>query len=336
MLFERGVHDAFAAPNSGDGFMKIRSRDLLEIIIISWLLIAALLVPPRYWHHICRWGASISAKLRTGAFQRNVSHIRAIIDQKVINQSPEEIELGRLAAEYYDRLLILKQYWPAGWNPSMRLFGAEKLISALERNSGIILWVNDCAGSRLVTKMALHDAGFAVSHLSRPTHGFIRTEFGASVLNRLWTRIEDRYLDERITIIKENRHAALKTLRQRLKEKRIVSITVGPWARRMAEVSFFSAQMRVPTGPVWLAMEFDAVLLPVFTNRSEDGSFEVRIADAIKLSNTGDGEDTVQGAVQRMAADLRVFVSKYPGQWRGWFGIRPDRILRSRVSSVPE
>ncbi len=324
MLFDSGVHGAFAAPNSGGEFMKIRSRDLLEIITVSWLLIAALLVPPQYWHHICRWGASISAKLRIGAFQRNVSHIRAIIDQKVINASPKEIELERMASEHYDRLLILRQYWHAGWKSSMRLFGAEKLTSALERNSGIILWVNNCAGSRLVTKMALHDAGFAVSHLSRPTHGFSRTEFGVSVLNRLWTRIEDRYLNERITITKENKQVALKILRQRLKEKRIVSITVGPWAQRMAEVSFFSAQMRVPTGPVWLATEFDAVLLPVFTNQSEDGSFEVRIADAIELSNTGSREDALRNAVQRLAADLSVFVSKYPGQWRGWFGIRPD------------
>jgi hypothetical protein len=239
-----------------------------------------------------------------------------------MNVSPEEIELERTASEFYDRLLILKQYWHAGWKPSMRLFGAEKLTSAMERNSGIILWVNDCAGSRLVTKMALHDAGFAVSHLSRPTHGFSRTEFGVSVLNRLWTRIEDRYLNERITIRKENKQVALKILRQRLKAKQIVSITVGPWARRMAEASFFAVQMRVPTGPVWLATEFDAVLLPVFTNRSEDGSFEVRIADAIELSKIGSREDALRDGAQRLAADLRVFVSKYPGQWRGWHGIR--------------
>ena len=208
----------------------------------------------------------------------------------------------------------------------MRLCGAEKLTSALEQESGVILWVDNSAGSRLLVKMALYEAGFAVSHLSRPSHGFVDSEFGVSVLNRFWTRIEDRYLDERITFPERhgNRQAPLKVLRQRLKENRIVSITIGPWAKKMAEVPFFATRMPVATGPISLALNSNATLLPVFTNQREDGGFEVRIADPIELSTTGNRDKIIQDAAQRLAADVTAFIAENPGQWRGWFEFRPD------------
>ena len=54
--------------------------------------------------------------------------------------------------------------------------------------------------SQLVSKMALHRAGYGLVHLSRSEHGYSSTIFGMRCLNPLRSRIESRYLAERVVI----------------------------------------------------------------------------------------------------------------------------------------
>lgn len=53
----------------------------------------------------------------------------------------------------------------------------------------------------LLTKRTLAEAGYAVHHLSSYIHGFsIRSRLGEALLNPIRTRVEDRYLAERVRI----------------------------------------------------------------------------------------------------------------------------------------
>ena len=112
----------------------------------------------------------------------------------------------------------------------------------------MILWVGGFAHHQLITLMALRQADFAVHQLTRPEHGFSTSLFGIRWLNRLWTRIERRFIAERVVILNNDAGPALQLLRQRLGAN----------------------------GIVWITSH--AALLPVFTIfGANDGSYDVTI-----------------------------------------------------------
>ncbi|HJS31987.1 MAG TPA: hypothetical protein VJ924_08335 [Alphaproteobacteria bacterium] len=74
---------------------------------------------------------------------------------------------------------------------TMRAYSS--VLTLVSRGSGgAILWVGNFYDSSLATKMVFRRRGVDVTHLSRPRHGFSRTEFRIRRLNRIRTKVEDR------------------------------------------------------------------------------------------------------------------------------------------------
>jgi lauroyl/myristoyl acyltransferase len=163
--------------------------------------------------------------------------------------------------------------------------------------------------------------------LTRPQHGFSRSPYGVRVLNPAWTKIEDRFIAERITIHEENTDAALELLQRRLAANRVVSITVGSWARRTADLSFFKGTIRLATGPAHLSRVCHTPLLPVFTLRSDSGGYHVSVGAAIDEKTTSQGDYT--HTIMSYVKTLEKYVLRYPDQWNGW--IRHVRRVPSDV-----
>jgi lauroyl/myristoyl acyltransferase len=207
-----------------------------------------------------------------------------------------------------------REYRPGGWNPEIQVAGAEYIETALARGCGVVLWINMFAYSDLATKKGLHEAGYRISHLSRPHHGISRTQFGIRVLNPVWTRIENRYLAERVTIHDDDSGSALATLRTRLKENRIVSITVGDQAKRTVEVSIVGTTVRVATGPLHLARTMNAVLIPVFTVMRDTGTLVVNVERPL-MTGDDDRAESYESVAQRHAWMLEHYLQQFPGQW---------------------
>jgi lauroyl/myristoyl acyltransferase len=207
-----------------------------------------------------------------------------------------------------------REYRPGGWNPEIQVAGAEYIETALARGCGVVLWINMFAYSDLATKKGLHEAGYRISHLSRPHHGISRTRFGIRVLNPVWTRIENRYLAERVTIHDDDSGSALATLRTRLKENRIVSITVGDQAKRTVEVSIVGTTVRVATGPLHLARTMNAVLIPVFTVMRDTGTLVVNVERPL-MTGDDDRAESYGSVAQRHAWMLEHYLQQFPGQW---------------------
>lgn len=200
------------------------------------------------------------------------------------------------------------------WRPTIRWDGRENLDAALARGSGVILWVSDFVYSSLVTKMAFDEAGFPVTHLSRPGHGFSYTPFGIRFLNRFWTKVEDRFLRERVLITNETRKKTLELLGQRLAINGVISITVGNLAQRTLQVRFFGGTIRVATGPIHLARLTGASLLPIFTLRADDGVYHVSIGAPLNVESGSDYSSPLQSYSQM----LESYVLRHPDQWNGW------------------
>ena len=242
--------------------------------------------------------------------------VARVLSNYVSKQRACEIDAGWRARALEARMQILAMHRPhRSWQPEIQMDGLEHLEAALARKTGVILWISDFVYSSLITKMAFCRAGYDVSHLTRAEHGFSGTPYGVRILNPLWTKIEDRFIAERITIDQENTGKVLELLRQRLTANRIVSITVGRWARRTLDLPFFKGTIRLATGPAHLSKTCNAALLPIFTYRNQ-GKYYVAIGSAISEQSTP--QENYTQTVQSYVNTLKDYVVQYPDQWNGW------------------
>jgi lauroyl/myristoyl acyltransferase len=287
--------------------MAMTKHDVRDIGRIGFYTLIAWLTPPRFWR---------TAAQLTGWIGRTPYSPPAI--KKIFANVYSDADIADAAAKLqcYARELNIQIFGLGGpwrsWRPDIRLNGITHLQKVLESGRGAILWVTETAFSTLIVKMALYNAGYHAIQLSRPGHGFSISNFGIRFLNPFWIRVEDRFIKERVLIIGETADQALAVLRTRLAANETVLITVAPLAHKFVKVPFFQAHLTIPTGPIQLARDTGAALLPVFTAAEDNGAFEVAIEEP--LSGQAGDEDIAAAYVKR----LEPFVRKHPDQWRGW------------------
>jgi lauroyl/myristoyl acyltransferase len=97
---------------------------------------------------------------------------------------------------------------------------------------------------------------------------------------------------------------------------------VGNRGRRTAVVPFLGGTLELATGVVALAERWGAALLPTFTLRRPDGSFDFFIGERLE-SDEPEPERRIQAIVQRYVDQLLPFVKAEPLQWRGWRFVSP-------------
>jgi lauroyl/myristoyl acyltransferase len=287
-----------------------RAAKLLSLTPPSWLLPVDSLLP-------------VARKLRSLRVAATPIAGRARSLAQVLSDYVTMQQAFAIVSDLSDRLVeaqmqILALHRPARrWQPMIRWHGFDNIAAALDRGLGAILWVSDFVYGSLVTKMALHQSGIAVSHLSRPSHGFSVSPFGIRFLNPLWTRIEDQFIAERVMIIGNEASEALKILRMRLASNHVVSILVADTARRTLDTKFFRGAIRIATGPPHLSHVSGAPLLPVFTLRGDDGVYDVMIGRPLDVGCAEESNYAL--AVRTYAMMLESQVLAHRDQWNGWF-----------------
>jgi len=227
---------------------------LLVLGLVAWL------VPERLWYSLCRLFARISPGVVSG---RGTSQMPAYLAH-LAGVGSRRAAIDCRANLHRDTVEVLRCHRPGGWSPKIDLVGEEYLVAAIRDGHGAIIWVADFASASLVAKMALARRGYEVGHLSRPDHGFSRTPFGVRFLNPVRRSIEDRYLEKRVMMIPDERSLALRRLRRRLSEGKLISVTVGRDGTQTVTVGFFNTVLELPTGPVTLSRATLAPLLPLF------------------------------------------------------------------------
>ena len=302
----------------------LTAKDLLIVVGIAVLTPVAGLVPERAWHRLT---SALAAVAMTGGLAGGRDLARRLaryFDGRP--PAPADKLAASALGRYIDATLqVLRGHRPGGWRPAIDLAGAEHLQAALERGRGAILWVSFFHSYSLISKIAVHRAGFAVSHLSHPRHGFSGSRFGMAVLNRLYTSIEDRYLGERVSLSVETPLLAMRTLTRRLEANGVVSITAREAASRPAVVPFLAGTIPVATGAPDLAHRTGAALLPLHTVLKPDGRFAVIIEPPIALPDGDrDRRASSETAARLYAERLEAVVRRYPDQWRGWFHLGPE------------
>ncbi|MGD9512360.1 MAG: hypothetical protein AB7I59_17310 [Geminicoccaceae bacterium] len=264
--------------------------------LVAWL------VPPHGWE--------VAARLTPGASGRLAEKIARILGSGWAGPSAEDIARGHQLMLRIDQLAYLRCHAPWRWRPRLALHGKEHLTVARSTGKGVILWVGPTVAGPLVAKMTLHEHGIAVHHLSHPHHGLSRqTRLGRRLLNPLRTRIEDRFLRERVLLGTDNQaQAALRRLSGLLRQGETVSITVAPRGSRVLSAPFAAGRIEVASGALALAARTGAALLPVWAWRCPDGSYATRIEPP--LAPAGDH----QAIVRELGSQLERFAKDCPEQ----------------------
>jgi lauroyl/myristoyl acyltransferase len=296
----------------------LSAQDATVLLSIPILSTIAWSVPERNWLQLCRRLGRFAIPALTDDPDSLLQRMRQTLGENAIVLSPETI-LSELAAEQIlARLQLLKDYRPGGWKPVIHLVGREYIEAALQNGHGVILWVGYFVGSELVTKIALHQAGFAVHHLSRASHGFSSTRFGLRYLNRIQTAIEERYLAKRIVLSADNPTQAMLSLAYQLRQNQIVSITAHRNSKTPTKVKFLDGYMYLAPGAPLLAHQTKAALLPVLPLRDENGNLTVIVEAPLQVSSDRSDRKVMERTAQQYATVLEPYVLKFPGQWLGW------------------
>lgn len=80
-------------------------------------------------------------------------------------------------------------------------------------------------------------------------------------------------------------------------------------------VKFFDASARLPDGHVQLALKTGAALLPAFSMRRPDNSFDATAEPAVELERTGDYAADVRAGVEKVARVMEDWIGRHPDQW---------------------
>ena len=278
-------------------------------------------LPERHWPALGRLLSPMAIGDLTKDAAATEAAIRKTLGRRLPDLPAKQILRDMGAEGIFTFFQILKCYRFDGWEPVVRIAGFEHVAEALRAGRGAVLWVSHAFHGHLAAKIGFRRAGLEVVHLSTPAHGFSATKFGVRTLNRLQTRIEDRYIAERVLLPLPGQKAsgqnnALQTLVKRLKANKVVTITGQRGTGRTIEARFLDGVLPLAPGAPAIAQMTGAKVLPVFAFRAEDGVVEVTVEPEIKL--IGPREQAVAQAVQAFAARSEPYVLRTPGQWLSW------------------
>jgi lauroyl/myristoyl acyltransferase len=293
-------------------------RDFFLFAYVPAVTLIAWCLPERLWWPFCLALARLSmfVKRNGTVFRRRFSEL---IGERRLEVDMDEVVRAYLANNHLLRLQGMRLYAPFGWRPRLRLVGREHIEHAIAAGKGAILWVAPMACKDLVAKMALHQAGYQVSHLSRFDHGFSISLWGARLFNPIWTRIEERFLAERLVISPREQVNALRVLIKRLRENRLVSVAATTEGRKYPHVSpFLNATIKLAEGAASLCVTTGAALVPIFNVRQPDGSFVVTVEPALLAASNGDAAQQIDSLIAQFVKLLESYALRYPCDYHGW------------------
>jgi len=293
----------------------VTARDVFEAAQILILMVVSWVVPERHWPAVARMIARLIVRLFPKRARARRQRLGRLFDGRIDPAALDKLEIVLIAHRYVTRMQGYREYRPGGWRPEIRVVGTEHIDAALAAGHGVVLWITPFPYSTLATKKGLHESGYQFSHLSMLRHGFSSSRFGIRFLNPIWTRIEDRYLAERVRLdTSAGPAAAITVLRRRLQQNRIVSISVTRFAPKTVKVAFLNSELRLPTGPVRLARATQAALLPVFTVLTDTGVLEVNVDRPLNGPAAGQGDEPAEAVIQRYGRRLERYILKYQSQ----------------------
>lgn len=154
------------------------SRDDAKFAMTAPFLVgAATLCPETSWHQAARFIEAMGSVVDN---HKNSSQLIEVVSERLGVGAAKLCEIITLSRVNRTEHLfhVIASLLKKGWRPRFQITGREHLDDALAEGRGAVIWVAHFAFASLFTKMALSDAGYKVSHISRPEHGVSKSRFG--------------------------------------------------------------------------------------------------------------------------------------------------------------
>ena len=297
----------------------ITGKDIAVFVGMPLLFAIAWLIPQTIWQKLSAAIAGAYIRFTSAGRPKELSkRIRVLVGARGLARTPEEIPTAVAVADLRMLLALLRLYRPFARPPQISLEGREHLEEAIAHGRGVVLWVSNFVASSLFAKIALHRAGFRVTHLSHPKHGFSESRVGIKCLNPIRTRLEARYLSDRVVMNPANPIIAMLKVHKRLSENGCVSITVRDYARHADMLPFLDGRHRLAPGAPEIAHLTGARLLPLFAIEDGPNRYRVRIEPPLPIAADATRDAAVKGAMHAYLRRLEPYVLNYPEQWLGW------------------
>jgi lauroyl/myristoyl acyltransferase len=138
-------------------------------------------------------------------------------------------------------------------------------------------------------------------------------------INPVKTRVEDRFLAERIVLSMESSTAAIRALRRRLGNNGVVSVTaIYNQTVNPVGVPLLNGVLRLGSGALDLGYATGAPVLPVFAVREGPDRHGVRVEAALPVEASLSRPDAVRAAMAVYGERLLPYIRAFPDQWLGW------------------
>ncbi|MCC7495452.1 MAG: lysophospholipid acyltransferase family protein [Fimbriimonadaceae bacterium] len=290
---------------------------------IAGLKTVAALLPARCDRWVARGLTTAVRCLAPGLERRIHDHLRFALGRSHSVPSRRALaelvigNLGRFASEW----LRLGQLGPADLRRRSRIYGQIHLRRALDEGRGALLvtahysnfeWLAACCGAYGLHITVVARAGDA--DLIEQAVSATRSQHNITVVHKLAWR------------------QALKALRQ--------GGIVGMLADQAVNtggvmVEFLDHPATMAPGPILLARQTGAHLLPAFGTRDLDGRMTVEIHPRIELPESGDEEADLRLAAQQLSSAISAQIRHRPDEWfwmhRRW---KPPVKLRSNAPKL--
>lgn len=302
-------------PSGTSEQMFICRNDVMDAFTFFMLAPIAWLLPEKARQAAC----TALARLHIYARGSKAAGLDKTLASLEGDHTARALETMALEQGYDELVRTLHAYRPLPHKETVRIHGASHIETALAAGKGAVLWASQIHVGRLAWKRTFKDAGWPLVYLRSDIHPYSGTRFGRQFLNPIRTKIEDRYLDDAVTLLDGDGTDALKGLGKHIAHNRLVAISASGSSGRTVQMPFLGGSLQLSLGAPTLAKLHDAPLLPVTVLPDNKGGFDIYIEDPL-MPRPG---ETVAIQVEQMARDyatiLERFVRRKPSAWRGWF-----------------
>jgi lauroyl/myristoyl acyltransferase len=310
-LLKRSKQSPLATAESA---VSLKDLGLVGKWAAAWALAMAL--PSRAWDGTSRRAVALATRVGIAELTQAESTLRRFLTGQPVDLPIAELVSRFKAHPRTDQLAVMRCYTPWGWRPTTEVAGLEHVEKARARGQGCLIWVMPTVFGNVLGKRSLAQAGLALHHLSREGHGATSgSRFGQKVLTLPRTRLEDRWLAERIRIPNQGApRVAMRRIIELLRAGEVVTVTVGANAIRTHRAPFLAASIEVSLGVSELARQGRAALLPALTVRTGPDHFRTTVERPLDLPANLDQEEAGRRAVEELARRMEPHARAWPDQ----------------------
>lgn len=285
-------------------------NDLVQLGVLFTVRLSTFVLPENRWRGIGDNVAKYSIMLKPSRLKKGVSKLEHFFPSGLPGDRDAKQLLAAITKRYVEETMIYTRLSQRpDWRPPMSVAGLDLIKAEQGDGKGVVLWLAPQVATHILTRIAVHDAGYRVCHLRNWMHGPSPTWFGRTVLNPLYWRVENRIADH-VVIPTQGPAGAVRRMRRLLRDGAIVSLRGLGSSNAPRVLPLFGGKMELATGAPRIALGEDASLVCVHSEHANQGWKLV----FSRLRARGEKSD-VDSLVQEFSGIVRTTILKCPDLW---------------------